>query len=113
MRGTSEACDKNSSLARPSVRSARIFLVFSRGNDEKSNLFFNLFDMNNVEEKVLRMSDFLLQVHDVAKSLIFVFRCLRCFFLEDGKIMSENSCRTFSTLSSCATFVFSLLFLID
>ena len=89
MRGTSEACDKNSSLARPSVRSARIFLVFSRGNDEKSSLFCNLFDMNNVEEKVLRMNDFLLQVHDVAEVVNFcVFRCLRCFFLEDGKIMS-------------------------
>ena len=87
MRGTSEACDKNSSLARPSVRSARIFLEFCGGNNKKSALFCNLFGMNNVEEKVLRMSNSLLQVHDVAEVNFCVFRfCV--VFSEDGKIMS-------------------------
>lgn len=66
--------------------SARIFLEFSRGNNEKSNLLCNLFGMNNLEE-VLRMSDSLLQVHDVAKVVNFCFSFFAIFFfLEDGKL---------------------------
>ena len=85
MRGTSEACNKNSRRARPSVRSARIFLEFSQGNNEKSSLFCNLFGINNLEEKMLRMSDSLLRVHDIAEVAKFCFSFFVSFFFFFGR----------------------------
>lgn len=85
----------NSSLARLPVRSARIFLEFSRGESEKSDLFCNLFGMKDLEEKMSRMSDSLLQTYVVAEVVSFCVlrRCCGCCcffscFFEDEKIMS-------------------------